>query len=103
MREDFAPAASAFAFSARSASSGDIADSLLQRHRAQEATLNDFLRERQQLGELAADTDTEALSRYLVFARVKSNDVQGGTFPPFFIYSRKKTCFSSLLTGLLSA
>lgn len=51
--------------SALSASSGDIAETLLQRHQAQESTLNDFLRERQQLGELAADTDTEALSRYL--------------------------------------
>lgn len=59
MRNDFAPAASAFAFSCASR------ESRLLPPCAEEATLDAFLRERRQQGELAAETDTEALSRYL--------------------------------------
>lgn len=47
------------------ASSGELADMLIRRHQQQEAMLKDFLQRRQQLGELAADTDTAALARYL--------------------------------------
>ncbi|KOC89272.1 TetR/AcrR family transcriptional regulator [Winslowiella iniecta] len=50
---------------ALSAASGEVAEMLRTRHNAQEATLLEFLQQRQQQGEIARATDTDGVAKYL--------------------------------------
>lgn len=50
---------------ALSAASSEVAEMLRTRHNSQEATLFEFLQQRQQQGEIARTCDTDAMAKYL--------------------------------------